>query len=136
MHDSSQISVENQTHLGYAQRINLGSYYTKNEYVSIVWDMIVPLLENNSVVLDTSCGYGNFLRPMDGLRVVGNDIDPTATMSKSTIDSESKEIEVEISSPTTAESKAQRRSLFCRFLANCSLFEQVRVKNGGLMPDA
>ncbi len=78
MCDTSQIPVENQTHLGYAQRVNLGSYYTKNEYVSIVWDLIVPLLENNSVVLDTSCGYGNFLRPMDGLRVVGNDIDTTA----------------------------------------------------------
>ncbi len=66
------------THLGRSSRINLGSYYTGQEYVDIVWDFIRPLLRQGCVVLDSSCGYGNFLRRLDGIRVIGNDLDALA----------------------------------------------------------
>ncbi len=65
-------------HLGYASRVNFGSYYTAEEYISIVWDFIRPLLKEGTVVLDSSCGYGNFLRHNEHARVIGNDIDTVA----------------------------------------------------------
>lgn len=65
-------------HLGYENRVNFGSYYTAEEYVSIVWDFIRPSLSEGTVVLDTSCGYGNFLKYNEHVRVIGNDIDTVA----------------------------------------------------------
>ncbi len=67
-----------QQHLNYARRVNLGGYYTHGEYVSVVWDFIRPLLSPGSTILDSSCGYGNFLRAVPNMRVVGNDIDTAA----------------------------------------------------------
>ncbi len=67
-----------QRHLDYANRVNLGSYYTGGEYVSIVWDLVRPLIKGRCVVLDSSCGYGSFLFQTEGARIIGNDIDSTA----------------------------------------------------------
>ncbi len=67
-----------QDHLGYSERVNLGSYYTGSEYVSIVWDFIRPFIGTNSVLLDSSCGYGNFLLESENVRLLGNDIDALA----------------------------------------------------------
>jgi len=55
------MSVEiNQNHLKYKEKINLGAFYTPKKYVYDVWDKIIPFIDNNTVILDNSCGYGNF----------------------------------------------------------------------------
>lgn len=76
---SRQIAPVDQSHLDYSNRVNLGSYYTGREYVSIVWDLIRPLINGRCVVFDSSCGYGNFLIQTEGARIIGNDIDTTAS---------------------------------------------------------
>ena len=50
----------NQNHLQHSQKINLGAFYTPCQYVEIVWSLITPFLNKNSVIFDSSCGYGNF----------------------------------------------------------------------------
>ena len=52
-----------QKHLNYVDTINLGSYYTPSNLVAIVYDMIQENEPNWHTyhILDTSCGYGNFL---------------------------------------------------------------------------
>ena len=69
---------KNQRHLGYQERVNLGSYYTEQRFVDIVWRMAAPYLREDSVVLDSSCGYGNFLREEMPHRQVGGDLDGAA----------------------------------------------------------
>ncbi|MDR0319822.1 MAG: hypothetical protein LBH81_03760 [Rickettsiales bacterium] len=66
-----------QSHLGYEDTINYGSYYTPGSVVSIVYDMLRKNIGNAAeyTVLDTSCGYGNFL-VMPGS--IGADCDKTA----------------------------------------------------------
>ena len=71
-------TAEHQTHLGECQRVNLGSYYTDGQFVDIVWRMLEPHLTNASVILDSSCGYGNFLRPKMSYAQIGGDIDAAA----------------------------------------------------------
>ena len=71
--------LPDQHHLDYSKRVNLGGYYTQSEYVSVVWDFIRPFLTPGSYVFDSSCGYGNFLRQLPGIHIVGNDIDFAAT---------------------------------------------------------
>lgn len=53
-----------QKHLNYVDTINLGSYYTPSNLVDIVYDMIQKNEPNWRTynIIDTSCGYGNFLR--------------------------------------------------------------------------
>jgi len=53
-----------QKHLNYIDTINLGSYYTPSNLVDIVYDMIQKNEPNwyDYRIIDTSCGYGNFLR--------------------------------------------------------------------------
>lgn len=53
-----------QSHLGYADTINLGSYYTPEHLVDIAYKMLRENIPNlmDFIILDTSCGYGNFLR--------------------------------------------------------------------------
>ncbi len=68
----------NQRHLKYQDKINLGAFYTPQKYVNIVWDKIKPFLNNKSVVLDSSCGYGNFFNYETICQKKANDIDPVA----------------------------------------------------------
>jgi hypothetical protein len=66
-----------QKHLNHKDTVNLGSYYTPSWLVDIVYSLIaknVPCFDDYSV-LDTSCGYGGFLR---GTKTIGADIDEKA----------------------------------------------------------
>ena len=51
-----------QKHLEYKDRVNLGSYYTPSGCVNLVWRMIGPYVDFDTVVIDSACGYGNFLK--------------------------------------------------------------------------
>ncbi len=70
--------LSQQQHLNYADRVNLGAYYTKNEYVEIAWNMLSPYIDEETIVLDSSCGYGNFLNYPSRCKKIGNDIDVSA----------------------------------------------------------
>ena len=59
---------KHQNHLNYENRINLGSYYTSTKYTYI---------DNTWTILDSSCGYGNFLQNVE-YKTIGNDIDDIA----------------------------------------------------------
>lgn len=72
------IVLKNQTHLKHHDKINLGAFYTPSLYVDLVWQMINPFLKENSVVLDSSCGYGNFFDYKAHCIKKANDIDLTA----------------------------------------------------------
>ena len=72
------MNLVKQTHLNDIDRVNLGSYYTKAEYVDIVWSMIKPYINNKTVILDTSCGYGSFLKSDFNGKKIANDIDSKA----------------------------------------------------------
>ena len=65
-------------HLEFREKVNLGSFYTSEEYVDLVWEFIEPLVDGNTVVLDPACGYGAFLRRQTLAQKVGNDIDTEA----------------------------------------------------------
>lgn len=73
------IDIKNQYHLNYYDKINLGAFYTPTKYVDIVWEMIKPFINNKSIVLDSSCGYGNFFDYEINCRKKANDIDNIAT---------------------------------------------------------
>ena len=67
-----------QKHLNYKERINLGSYYTKQELVDIVFGMLKEHICNieQFCLLDTSCGYGSFLKTnICFKKKIGTDID-------------------------------------------------------------
>jgi len=68
----------NQNHLTYANKINLGAFYTPRNYINIVWHKIKPFIDKNSIVLDSSSGYGNFFDYEIDCKKIGNDIDKTA----------------------------------------------------------
>ena len=58
-----------QNHLNKTQKINLGSFYTPDYIVEIVYKMFFNFFQKNKkynlndfVLLDSSCGYGNFLK--------------------------------------------------------------------------
>jgi len=72
-----------QNHLKYKDRINLGSFYTDLKHVDIAWDFIESHIDNNFIVLDSSCGYGNFLQKKINCRKIGNDIDDIAISTAS-----------------------------------------------------
>ena len=72
------MNLAQQKHLVYTDRVNMGAYYTQDEYVHTAWDMLAPYINQKTVVLDSSCGYGNFLNYPVGCRKVGNDIDALA----------------------------------------------------------
>ena len=70
-----------QTHLKYKDRVNLGSYYTKPQLVSLVYALLRKNISNfkNHVLIDTSCGYGSFFYEKDlPLKKIGADIDSIA----------------------------------------------------------
>jgi len=76
--DKKYIDLKNQYHLKYQDKINLGAFYTPIEYIDIVWNMINPFLNDKSIVLDSSCGYGNFFNYKINCRKKANDIDSIA----------------------------------------------------------
>jgi hypothetical protein len=66
-----------QRHLNRKDAVNYGAYYTPEWLVDVVYSLIrknVPGYSGYSI-LDTSCGYGGFLR---GANAIGADIDETA----------------------------------------------------------
>ncbi len=68
-----------QAHLGYESRVNLGSYYTPTEIVNIAWEMIAPYVHSQTFIIDSACGYGDFLKKNCGQCItIGCDIDETA----------------------------------------------------------
>ena len=67
-----------QAHLGYESRVNLGSYYTPPEIVDTAWEMIAPYVRSQTTVVDSACGYGDFLRSCGQAITIGCDIDETA----------------------------------------------------------
>lgn len=67
-----------QTHLDYEDRVNLGSYYTPPKFVELAWDLIEPYLDANTTVIDTACGYGDFLNDYGQSHTIGCDIDEDA----------------------------------------------------------
>lgn len=67
-----------QAHLAYESRVNLGSYYTPTEIVDIAWEMIAPYVNSQTTVIDSACGYGDFLKDRGQSVTIGCDIDETA----------------------------------------------------------
>ena len=67
-----------QAHLEYESRVNLGSYYTPPEIVRTAWEVIAPYLRPQTTVIDSACGYGDFLRHCGQAITIGCDIDETA----------------------------------------------------------
>ncbi len=67
-----------QAHLAYESRVNLGSYYTPPEIVNIAWKMIAPYLNSQTTIIDSACGYGDFLKDRGQSITIGCDIDETA----------------------------------------------------------
>ena len=65
-----------QRHLQFQDRVNLGSYYTPPEIVNLAWQMINPHLDSQTIIIDTACGYGDFLK--NHWQSIGYDIDGTA----------------------------------------------------------
>ena len=58
--------------------MNLGSYYTPTEIVDVAWEIIAPYVHSQTTVIDTACGYGDFLRNCGQATTIGSDIDETA----------------------------------------------------------
>ncbi len=67
-----------QAHLAYKHRVNLGSYYTPPEIVGTAWEMIAPYVRSQTTVIDSACGYGDFLKNRGQAITIGCDIDETA----------------------------------------------------------
>ena len=69
--------MREQNHLSYIDTVNFGSYYTPQHLVDEVYKMIsfnIPDWDKFKI-LDTSCGYGNFLKYPHS---IGADFDPSA----------------------------------------------------------
>lgn len=87
------------THLSTKEQINLGSFYTADFLVNEVYAMLKKHIDSKDyVLLDSSCGSGNFLRteaiiksgfPKDSFsKIIGADIDKMALhIAKCTLDS-------------------------------------------------
>lgn len=77
-------SINRQSHLGIAGRVNLGSFYTPAKYVALVAEWLGRYgIDETWTIADLSCGYGAFFELADvpdfaKCRFVGNDIDPEA----------------------------------------------------------
>ncbi len=69
--------VVNQNHLNHKEKVNLGAFYTPKSYIYNVWNKIKPFLDSKSVILDNSCGYGNFfdIKINRQIEKIANDID-------------------------------------------------------------
>lgn len=68
-----------QQHLNKAKMINLGSFYTPSFVVRILYKMLLDSVNpKNYILLDSSCGYGAFLKTQDFKQNIGIDIDKVA----------------------------------------------------------
>lgn len=69
-----------QKHLSYKEMTDFGCFYTPQEYVDVLIEMIKlnVLSYDKYVYLDSSCGYGSFLKSLWPLRTIGCDIDKKA----------------------------------------------------------
>ena len=69
-----------QKHLTYQEMTNYGCFYTPQKFV----DNLIDKIKNNVVdykkftFIDSSCGYGTFLKSLVGLKTIGCDIDEKA----------------------------------------------------------
>jgi len=68
----------NQLHLEYSDRVNLGSYYTPIKIVDLAWKLLSPYITSDHTIIDTACGYGDFLLNCYNNRLIGYDIDSVA----------------------------------------------------------
>ena len=80
---ASQNKNMEQRHLNHNDTVNYGSFYTPEPLVDCVYALISKNIPgyDNFYLLDTSCGYGGFLR---GAKTIGADIDPTALQTAKT----------------------------------------------------
>ncbi len=67
-----------QKHLVYEDRVNLGSYYTPPKFVQLAWELIEPYVDSQTTIIDTACGYGDFLIDYGQVATIGCDIDKDA----------------------------------------------------------
>ncbi len=69
--------MEEQQHLGYADTVNFGSYYTPMALVDKVYELLAKHINqlDKFKIVDTSCGYGSFLRSENS---IGADYDAAA----------------------------------------------------------
>jgi hypothetical protein len=76
MGEAMSLNIE-QDHLNYSDTINYGSFYTPPGIVDLVYDLLKKNIPdfNQYTIVDTSCGYGSFLRLP---RTLGADLDPAA----------------------------------------------------------
>ena len=64
-----------QFHLNREKTIDLGSFYTPDFVVELAYDMLIKFVDiRDCVLLDSSCGYGNFLRIDGSNQKIGVDI--------------------------------------------------------------
>lgn len=67
-----------QEHLEYKDRVNLGSYYTPSKFVKIAWEFIESYVDSQTTIIDSACGYGDFLKNNGQSTTIGCDIDEAA----------------------------------------------------------
>ena len=67
-----------QEHLEYKDRVNLGSYYTPPKIVELAWELIESYIDSQTTIIDSACGYGDFLKNSGQSLTIGCDIDEAA----------------------------------------------------------
>ena len=67
-----------QEHLEYKDRVNLGSYYTPPKIVELAWGLIESYIDSQTTIIDSACGYGDFLKNYGQSLTIGCDIDEDA----------------------------------------------------------
>ncbi len=69
--------LSTQKHLNLKESINLGSFYTPKDIVEIAYNMLLNFVSSieQYILLDSSCGYGNFLDIQGFKEKIGIDID-------------------------------------------------------------
>ena len=67
-----------QVHLDYQDRVNFGSYYTPPKIVELAWELIEPYVDSQTTIIDSACGYGDFLKNRGQALTIGCDIDDEA----------------------------------------------------------
>jgi hypothetical protein len=80
-YNSIIIMNRNQKHLNYADTVNLGSYYTPEAVVDLVYFVLQKNIKDikDFAIIDSSCGYGSFLTKKGvAKRLIGADIDRKA----------------------------------------------------------
>ena len=67
-----------QEHLEYKDRVNLGSYYTPPKIVEMAWELIKSYIDSETTIIDSACGYGDFLKNYGQSLTIGCDVDEAA----------------------------------------------------------